>query len=93
MDDDMNNQKRHFIKFTTTNWGENEYMFETEPIVNCQNAGIDLHVQRKIIAYMERNNIKGKDQKFVYYDNEMNEILHNDTALDHGTFELPPEKF
>ena len=82
----------HFIKFTTSNWGENEYIFKTEPILYCQEAGIDLHVQRKIVEYMKSNNIKGIDQKFIYYDNEMKEILHNDNALDHGTFELPNKK-
>ena len=89
-----NNKKPHYIKFTTTNWGENEYIFETEPILYCKDAGIDLLVQHKIVAYMKYNNIRGKDQKFIYYDNNMKEILHNDSALEHGTFELPqsPQK-
>lgn len=89
MDNNISKKKPHYIKFTTTNWGENEYIFETEPIIYCPHAGIDLHVQRKIVAYMKENGIKGKDQKFAYYDNDMNEILHNDSALEHGTFELP----
>lgn len=85
-------KKPHYIKFTTADWGQEEYTFETEPIMNCHDTGIDHHVQCKIVAYMKLNNIKGKDKKYIYYDNEMKEIMHNDTALEHGTFESPKNK-
>ena len=89
---DVSANKSHYIKFTTSEWGKDEYIFNTDPIINCQNTGIDHHVQCKIVEYMNKNNIKGKDYKFIYYDDNMNEILHNDTALEHGTFELPNKK-
>lgn len=91
MDNSIGKKNLHYIRFTTTNWGENEYTFETEPIVDCPNAAIDHHVQCRIVAYMKLHNIRGKDQKHIYYDSEMKEIMHNDTALEHATFEVPKE--
>ena len=82
----------HYIKFTTTTWGENEFEFATDPIVDCQDAGIDHHVQCRIVEYMQLHNIRGKDQKYIYYDNNKNEIMHNDKALEHAMFETPKSR-
>lgn len=89
MDHRADINRPHYIKFTTSNWGADEYIFETEPIIDCQDAGIDHHVQCKIVEYMKSHKIRGKDQKYIYYDSDMNEIMHNNTALEHATFELP----
>lgn len=92
MDNSANSKKSHYIKFTTSEWGNNEYIFETSPILYCQDTGMDHLIQCRIVSYMEQHKIKGKDKKYVYYDNKMNEIMRNDTALEHATYKLPQKE-
>ena len=84
--------QKHYIKFTTSDWGENEFMFGVDPLTDYHDAALDHHIQVEIVQHMKVHNIKGKDKKFVYFDENMNEIMHNDHALEHGKYEYPKNK-
>lgn len=79
----------HYIKFTTSDWGENEYCFQVSPLTDYKDAALDHQIQFEIVQHMKVHGIRGKDQKYIYYDGNMNEIMHNDHALEHGKYEYP----
>lgn len=81
--------KHHFIKFTTTDWGENEYCVPVEPLTDYHDAALDHHIQLEIVQHMKSHGIDGKDQKYIYYDGDMNVIMYNNHALEHGKYEYP----
>lgn len=81
--------KTHLIKFTTTDWGENEYCFPVEPLTDYHDAALDHQIQFEIVQHMKSLDIKGKDQKYIYYDDEMNVIMCNNHALKHCKYEYP----
>lgn len=75
----------HYIKFITE-LDEIEYYFPIPPLYGFRGAGLDHHIQLKIVEYMKQNNIRGVEKRYWYYDEDMNEIMRNDKPLDHGAF-------
>ena len=84
-------KKTHYIQFTTSDWGMDEYCFATSPIDDYKDAAMDHHIQLRIIEYMKQNNIKGEDKRYKYIDENKKIIVYNDKPLEHGAYKYNNE--
>lgn len=84
---------RHHIKFTTSDWGKDEYCFDIEPLYpTYKGFALDHHIQVEIVLRLKALNLDLRDTKYIYYDENMKEIMHNDDALKHCKYEYPDNK-
>jgi len=84
---------RHYVKFTTSEWGKDEFCFDIKPLYpTYKETALDHHIQVEIVQWLKAHNLDKKDKKFIYYDENMKEIMHNDDALNHCKYEYPDNK-
>ncbi len=85
---DILNHKYHTIRFSTKGEEHNEYCFSVLPLTEFHDAGLDHHIQLKIVEYMRQNGIKDRELEYRYYDDKDNLIISNAKPLEHGTYEV-----
>ena len=84
--------KKHYIQFTTSDWGMDEYCITTSPIDDFKDAALDHYIQLKIVEYMKQNNIKGEVKRYKYLDDNKKAIMFNDKPLEHAAYKYNNEK-